>query len=86
MKHTKGALETASFLAALHDGDTFYFRAVFGFGCVTENHETTCFRIKKNLCDGGWKFDHYRVGDYRVKGTDAYAYAKHLVECGGIEA
>ena len=87
MMHTKGALETASFLAALHDGDNFYFRAVFGFGCVTENHETTCFRIKKSLCcNGGWKFDHYRVGDYRVEGTDAYAYAKHLVECGGIEA
>jgi len=71
---------------AIREKKTILVRPSFGYGCISEHADTTCFRFLIGKKDNGkgssWGTPIYIPGDYRQEGTEAADYYKQLIEDG----
>lgn len=71
---------------AIREKETILVRPSFGYDCISEHADTTCFRFLIGKKDNGkgssWGTPIYIPGDYRQEGTEAADYYKQLIEDG----
>ena len=71
---------------AIREKKTILVRPSFGYGCISEDADTTCFRFLIGKKDNGkgssWGTPIYIPGDYRKEGSEAADYYKQLIEDG----
>ena len=75
---------------AIREKKQILVRPAFGFGCIGEHADTTCFRFTiydkddKKLY-ASWGTPIYIPGDYRKEGSEAAEYYTKLIENGVTE-